>query len=348
MLSRLGLTVMSLLIGAAGGALFALIGIPLPWTLGAIASSAIAAIFGNRWPMPAVMRHLARPVVGVLAGSAFTPAIVGAMLGWWPSLLTVAAYSLAISVAGYLAFTRLMRFDPVTAYFAATPGGLGEFTLLGGMLGGRTHTLVLIHAVRVLTIVFGIPVVLQLAQTPIPAGSGLAAAGSGLAPADWLILAGCAAAGYLVGGIRGFPGGAIVAAMLFSAVLHATGATTAAPPGWLVAFVQILIGCIAGSRFAGITWADARRDATVALGWAALLLGVTVLVAAIATPLLDMPFTTLLLALAPGGVAEMIIISYALQADVAFVAFCQALRIFLVLAFAPLFFNLLAGRRPRA
>jgi hypothetical protein len=31
--------------------------------------------------MPAGMRTSARPVVGVLAGSAFTPAIVGSMLG---------------------------------------------------------------------------------------------------------------------------------------------------------------------------------------------------------------------------------------------------------------------------
>jgi hypothetical protein len=33
---------MALLIGAAGGALFAFIGTPLPWTLGAITTSAIA------------------------------------------------------------------------------------------------------------------------------------------------------------------------------------------------------------------------------------------------------------------------------------------------------------------
>lgn len=36
MLSALGRTAMALLIGATGGALFALAGAPLPWTLGAI------------------------------------------------------------------------------------------------------------------------------------------------------------------------------------------------------------------------------------------------------------------------------------------------------------------------
>ncbi len=345
MLNALGRTAMALLIGATGGALFAVIGAPLPWTLGAITTSALAAILLRRWAMPAGVRTFTKPVVGVLAGSAFTPAIAGSMLGWWPSLLTVAAYSLAISVAGYLVFTRLMRYDPVTAYFASTPGGLGEFSLLGGALGGRVHTLVLIHATRVITIVFGIPILLQAMQPSTVLGAGHAVA-DGHALFDWLVLIGCGLAGHLIGRIPGFPGGSIAAAMLLSALVHATGVTTAAPPVWLVAIAQILIGSVAGSRFGGVTWNDARRDFGVALVWALVLLVATVLVTGIAAPVLGVSYTTMLLALAPGGVAEMIIISYALGADVALVAFCQALRILLVLALAPLFFNLMARRRP--
>ena len=344
MLGVPGRTAMALLIGATGGALFALIGVPLPWTLGAITTSALAAIFLKRWPMPAGVRTFTKPVVGVLAGSAFTPAIAVSMLAWWPSVLTVAAYSLAISVAGYLVFTRVMRYDPVTAFFASTPGGLGEFSLLGGALGGRVHTLVLIHATRVITIVFGVPILLQVSQPgPLP---GAAHVADGHAPIDWLVLIACGFAGHLLGRIPGFPGGSIVGAMLLSALVHATGVTTAAPPVWLMAVAQILIGSVAGSRCAGVTWADARRDLGIAVVWALVLLGVTLAVTSAAAPLLGMSYTTMLLALAPGGVSEMIIVAYALGADVAFVAFCQALRIFLVLALAPVFFDLMARRRP--
>lgn len=340
--SALVRTAMALLIGAAGGALFALLGTPLPWTLGAITTSAIAAIAGNRWPMPGAMREAARPVVGVMAGSAFTPAIAAAMLAWWPSLLTVAAYSLAIGAAGFLLFTRLLRRDPVTAYFASMPGGLGELSLLGASLGGRIHTLVLTHAIRVVTIVFGIPVILQVASAPPPP----AEAATALPPADTLILIAIGLAGYAIGRHTRFPGGSMVAAMLLSALVHGTGLTDAAPPPWLIAFVQVLIGSVAGSRFAGITWADTRVDLAAAFAWAGAMLAATVLFASLAAPLLGMPFATMLLALAPGGVAEMIIVSYALGADVAFVAFSQALRIFLVLALAPIFFDLVSRRRP--
>ena len=344
MLDALGRTAMALLIGATGGALFALIGAPLPWPLGAIATSALAAIFLNRCAMPVGTRSISKLVVGVLAGSAFTPDIAASMLGWWPSVLTVAVYSLAISVAGYLLFSRVMRYDPVTAYFAATPGGLGEFTLLGSALGGQVHTLVLIHAMRVITIVFGIPIMLQISQTPPFLDPGDAAAG-GHGMFDWLVLIGCGLGGHLLGRIPGFPGGSIVGAMLLSAALHATGLTSAAPPMWVVALAQILIGSLAGARFGGVSWSDARRDLGIAVVWALVLLGVTLAMTSVAAPLLGMSYTTMLLALAPGGVSEMIIISYALGADVALVAFCQALRIFLVLALAPLFFNILARRR---
>ena len=190
-----------------------------------------------------------------------------------------------------------------------------------------------------------IPLILQTANAPIPAGAA-ASGHDALAAVDWAILVGIGLAGYVIGRYTRFPGGIMVASMLVSAVVHATGLIGAAPPSWLVAFVQVLIGSVAGARFAGVTWADARRDMTAAMGWAVVMLGSTVVVAATAAPLLGMPFATMLLALAPGGVAEMIIISYALQADVAFVAFCQAMRVFLVLALAPAFFDLVARRRP--
>jgi hypothetical protein len=46
MLSALGRTATALLIGAVGGAVFVLLGLPLPWTLGAITSPWRALGFG--------------------------------------------------------------------------------------------------------------------------------------------------------------------------------------------------------------------------------------------------------------------------------------------------------------
>lgn len=336
----------ALFIGAAGGFVFHAIHAPLPWTLGAIAASAVAAITVNRWPMPAGIRSWARPVVGVLAGSAFTPDVIASMGGWWPALLLVAVYSLAVSAIGYITFTRLLGFDSPTAYFAATPGGLGELTLLGGTLGADSKTLVLIHAVRVVAVVFTIPLMMQLFLSGPVGGLPPQHAEAHHELGEWLVLVGCGVLGFFIARYTRMPGGALVVPMFLSAAAHAAGLTSASPPYWLVAFVQVLIGSIAGSRFAGVTLVELRRSLAIAIAWAAFMVLSAVAAALAGSLMLGMPFSWLLLALAPGGAAEMLVITYALRADVAFVALCQVARVFLVMALAPLFFKYVPSNDP--
>lgn len=340
MLKTLSTASVALIIGLCGGAIFALVGFPLPWTLGSLAAAAIAAIWRNRWPMPAPMRHLARPVVGVLAGSAFTPDVAGQILGWWPAVLTVALYSLATGMAGYFLFTRICRFDSATSYFAAAPGGLGELALLGSELGGNVRTIVLVHSVRIVGVVFAIPLAVQfvLGQEIVRIPLNGAAGSQDLA--DWLVLLATGLVGYVLGRYFRFPGGIMVAAMLCSALVHVFGISDAVPPGWLVIFAQVLIGSIAGARFAGFRWKELRSTVLIALGWSGFLLVSAAGIALLGSWLFTVPMISFLLAVAPGGTAEMIIITYALGAEVAFVSICQVARVFLVLTFAPVFFRL--------
>src|SRR5689334_2189590 len=94
----------ALAIGGAGGALFRLLGLPLPWTLGSLFAAAIVAIAGGPWLVPGPVRDLARPVVGLLAGSAFTPAIVASIGAWWGVVVFVLLYSVATTTLGFLFF----------------------------------------------------------------------------------------------------------------------------------------------------------------------------------------------------------------------------------------------------
>ncbi|MDA1278334.1 MAG: AbrB family transcriptional regulator, partial [Verrucomicrobia bacterium] len=56
-----------------------------------------------------------------------------------------------------------------------------------------------------------------------------------------------------------------------------------------------------------------------------------------------LPFAALLLAFAPGGLAEMSLISLSLGIDAAFVSTHQVVRIFFIVALFPLAFRFLAG-----
>lgn len=326
------------LFGFLGAIIFWTIGIPLPWMLGAMSASAIVAIAGKPWFMPRQARDFARPVIGVLAGSAFTPAIT-AQAGQWASMIVIVVlFSIASTLAGNFFFRRLAGFDRATAYFAATPAGLTEMSLLGDSLGGNVRTLFLVHAVRVITVVSLVPLILGIIKGG-PIGTAPPGAHATMAPEDWLVLIFCGTAGYLVGKYSKIPSGVMIASMIASAILHVTGITQMQPPGWLVVIVQVIIGCVVGSRFAGIVWREAFRTLLIGFIWALLLLGAVILTALAIASISNVGFSGLLLALAPGGMAEMTLITYALGIDVAFVATCQILRNFSTILLAPIIFR---------
>lgn len=329
-------------IAACGGAIFFFLHAPLPWTLGALTAAAIAAAVTGRTLLQPQVRTVVRPVVGVLAGSAFTADVVAAMVQWWSAILLVVAFSLAMLFIGFFYFRRIAGFDAPTAFFASAPGGLGELSLIGGSLGANMRRLVVVHAIRILLVVFTVPFALQLLLgVPIGRTVPTAAAAVALNGFDWAVLAGCAFAGYGLSRIVRFPGGPMVFALIFSVVVHSMGLTAASPPPWLVATVQVVLGAVVGTRFAGIRWSEASHAIGVGTIWGVLMLASAVFAAYVGTLFLDYPFEAMVLAMAPAGMVEMTLITLALGFDVAFVVTCQLCRVLFVLISTPALFGLL-------
>jgi hypothetical protein len=342
MLARILTTVVALAIGAAGGTLFYFLHLPLPWTLGAITTASVVAIAGRPWLLKAPARNFVRPVVGVLAGSAFTAELLARIADWWPAILLLIVYALVMLFVGYVYFRVTARFDSTTAFFASAPGGLGELTLLGSALGGDMRRLVLVHLIRILTVIFAVPVALQLyLGHPIGRTALGASAGAALTLRDWIVLTLCGLVGYAISQRFRFPAGPMMFPLILSMIVHVTGFTQAAPPPWLVAVVQVVLGAVIGARLSGIRWRDTRQVLLVGTGWAAIMLVMAAVAAYFGAWLLDRPFEGVLLALAPGGMVEMSIITYALGIDVAFVVTCQITRILFVLLITPLVFRVI-------
>ena len=334
--------------GAAGGFVFRLLDLPLPWTLGAMTAAGLISLLKPQWTLPPVMRDGARPVIGVMAGSAFTPQLVGDMLGWWPMILLLATYFLLTGLAGQVFFRKFCGFDQTTALLASMPGGLGEMAILGSQLGADTRRLVLVHSIRIILVVSAVPFIVRAIQgigatARMPAIATSPAHGVG----DWLVLIACGVVGYLVGRkLRGF-GGVMLVPLVFSAILHGTGVTTAAPPGWLVAGVQVVIGCLTGGRFAGVKAREAGAAVLQGAVWTLLLLTSAVLLAMLAAPWIGKPGVALFLALTPGGFAEMTTLAFVIGIEVAFVVTCHMFRTFYVLSSAPIINRLMArGKSP--
>lgn len=330
-------------LGAAGGALFVALRLPLPWMLGAMVFTTVAAMAGAPVAVPRGLRQAMLSVLGILLGCAFSPAILERAGGWSASLAAMAGLVAVSTAVGALMLRRCARFDAVTAWFTATPGGLNEMVAVGGAMGGDERAIALSHSLRILVVVLVIPVWFQVFGDYRPGARGpLGPELGALGALDWAVLGACLLAVVPAARAR-LPAAVLLGPMAASALLHVTGVTVVRPPGPLVAVAQVAVGASIGCRFAGVDWAGFRRSALAALALAGLMIGLAVTAAALLSGPVGVPLSALVLALAPGGLAEMSLVALALGVDVAFVSTHHVFRVILIVAAAPLVFA--AARR---
>ena len=339
MSARLPAILLALAIGAAGGALFHWLRLPLAWMIGAMCFTTVAAAAGAPIVMSQRLRAFMVAVLGVMLGSAFTPDLLNALRQWSGSLAALVLYVAAATALTRLYYRKAAGYDPTTAYFAAAPGGLSEMVAVGAALGGDERAISLSHGARVLLIVLAIPFGFQVFAGYQPAGG--AAVATAIAPVDLLILGGCGVLGFVLAWRLRLPAAPLVGPMALSAAAHFAGLTASRPPAELIAVAQVVIGTGVGCRFAGIAVAQILRALALAVGATAILLGMTAGFAAALSGLGGVSAPAVLLAFAPGGLAEMSLIALALGVDVAYVATHHVVRIFLIVALAPLVFKLL-------
>jgi membrane AbrB-like protein len=111
---------------------------------------ALVHLAPGRWPMP--IFAAAYLVMGVQIGGRFHPSTIAAIRG---ILLPVCGTTLILlsgsfALAWFLA--REMKLDPVSAYLAATPGGLDSVAAIATELHGDTAIILTVHLVRLLCV----------------------------------------------------------------------------------------------------------------------------------------------------------------------------------------------------
>ena len=339
-------TVLALTLGIAGGWLAFQLRLPLAWMIGAMSATTVAAALGAPIAMPIAFRHVMVTVLGIMLGSSFSPEMLARLGDWAVSLSALVLYGAAAGGAGLVYFRRVWGYDPVTAYFAAMPGGFSEMILVGTELGGDARIISLTHAARVLLVVLALPFAFQLLIGYEPGARpavGLPLAE--VAHSDLAILVTCGALGLVLARACRLPAAALVGPMILSAAVHLAGWTTAKPPIELVAAAQVVVGTAIGCRFAGVSTALLARAVVAAAGGTVVLLAATIGFALVLAQATGLPAVALMLAFAPGGLAEMSLIAIATGTDAAFVATHHVVRIFLVVVFAPLAFRFMRRRR---
>lgn len=335
-------------IGLVGALIFLYLNAPLPWMLGAMTSSTVAALMGARISAPPVVRTPMVLIVGVMVGATFSPEIIQRFPEWWETIILLLVLSVvlgAVCTAYLLAFSE---FNFPTAYFSAMPGGLIEMITLAEERRGEIRTVALAHSVRILVIVFSVPIIVRLIEhAEMGSGSPLRFSVVDMGPTDILWIFGTGTAGIIVGRLLRMPAAYLLGPLVASALVHAMGLSEFRIPVEFLSVAQLVIGTSVGCRFAGVASSTVFRIIRISFGMTVVLLTVTAMFAWIAAEFTGYGFVPLFLAYAPGGLPEMSLVAISLHIEVAFVAFHHIVRLFMVMGGAPLAFSLVGRRGQR-
>jgi hypothetical protein len=240
---------------------------------------------------------------------------------------------LAILVLGPIFFERLAGFDKPTAFFASVPGGLNDMVAMAEDLGANVRAVTIIQATRIMLIVFAVPFWLKWHDGFDVVGRALTNRVwlSSMGVRDILLLLAVGLVGYFVADRLRVAAAAIVGPMVLSAVVHATGLTTAQIPFEVLTVAQVVLGVVLGAQFRGLTFDEFRATMTWGLAFSMLLVAISALVAMGLARFTAFSPSAILLAFAPGGQGELNLLAYVLSLDVAYVALHHLVRLAIVI-----------------
>jgi membrane AbrB-like protein len=322
-------------IAALGAAMFWVVGLPLPLLLGPMFACLMAALL--KVPLkgvPAVSDAM-RTVLGVAVGASITPDLVDRLGTMAASVAFVPVFVAIIGAVGYPYFRQVCGFDKPTAYFSAMPGGLQDMLVFGIEAGGNARALSLVHATRVLVIVSLMPAILSF-------GWGMsfdAAPGAPLTEVpvgELALMVVCAAVGWIGGQRIGLFGASIIGPLILTAAASLAGLIHVRPPAEAILVAQFFIGLGVGVKYVGVTPDEIRRIVAAALGFCVILALLSVAFAEGVHLATGAPLAEALLAFAPGGQGEMVVLALVSGADMAFVVTHHLVRLLVVILGAPL------------
>ncbi|MAM61592.1 AbrB family transcriptional regulator [Maritimibacter sp. UBA3975] len=326
-------TLLLLICGGAAGFAFAWIGLPLPFMLGSLFVSAIAALsFARRIPenysYPLPFRQLFVGVIGVMIGAQVSPDLLALAPNMAVTIPAILLFVVLAHSGNFLIFRKVGGLDRSTAFFSGSPGGLLEAISFGEESGADIRMLTILQFLRIIVVVVILPLGISIYEgEAVGSAAGLTLSATPATLIDVILVLGASIIGVWLGGKAKLPAAQLAGPLILVGIATAFGLVSLSIPGWLVGFAQVVVGTSLGLRFVGIT----RRMLLGGLGLA-LVSGVFMLALGGAMSLAVARATgfdleTLIISFAPGGVTEMSLIALSLAANPAFVTLHHLVRI---------------------
>lgn len=154
---------MYLLAGLTGGLLALRTGIPAAPLAGALLGAGLVSMSGRldtaQWPLGT--RTLLEIGIGTVIGTSLTSAAVLELRQLWRPALLITVTLVATGLVVGLWSSRLLGVNPIITLLGAAPGGISGMSLVGVEFGVGAAVAAL-HAVRLITVLLVLPVIVRL------------------------------------------------------------------------------------------------------------------------------------------------------------------------------------------
>ncbi|GAB4180501.1 MAG: AbrB family transcriptional regulator [Rhodocyclaceae bacterium] len=334
----------ALAIGLGGGALASLAHVPLPWMVGPMLAMACARLAHLPVSPPRGGRQAGQLAIGVALGLYFTPPVGRELIADGPWMILAGAAAIAIGDAAARVLARLSGIDRATAFFSSVPGGASEMAVLAERFGASVPHVAIAHALRILLVVLIVPG--TLTALGATGDDGYAGSPGGPSLSGLAALAGLAAFGGWSLRRTGIPNAWMLGPLAVTIALTLAEIHLSSAPRWFTGLGQMLIGISLGSRFDPDFLRAAPRYGLALLASVALGLSLSALAGLGIAWLARLRPAALVLAAAPGGIAEMCITAQVLKLGVPLVTAFHVTRFVMVITLTGPLYRL-SLRRPR-
>jgi membrane AbrB-like protein len=334
-----------LLLAVAAGFICAWLHTPLPWMIGPLFAVAGARLSGVHVTALPGGRYVGQWIIGSALGLYFTPIVVKQVLAFAPWMVVAGVYALMSGAICGLALARMANVDRRTAFFASVPGGATEMSILAERFGARTDLVAVAQSLRILIVVSVIPFLFAWIDVH---GSDPYVQGTRVF--SWTGLAELMALTSLGGAALHrfrFPNGWVIGALFVALPLTAQEIEFSSFPSWLSNVGQLLIGCSLATRFQQDFLSRAPRFLAAVFVTVMLAIALSAGFGLLLGWLMPAPAPTMVLAMAPGGIAEMAITAKVLQLGVPIVTAFHVARMVLLVSTTGLLYQFVRSVRSR-
>lgn len=331
--------IFSIFIATIGAVCFMYLYLPLPWLLGSIVATFLATRFkGAPLEKSNSLLIVARVTIGIILGSSFTPELLHQIKEYIFSLLFVIPYVFMTAFVGMWYYVKVLKFDKITAYFSAMPGGLVEMVIIGKEMGADASKITLVQSMRLVFIIFALPFLIEwISHTSLGDLKPITTPFMQISIKDAFLMVAIACIGAFVGVKLKIYAAYLLGPMLVAIIAYSFGIIEQRPPDEFLKAMQVIIGINIGIVFKGVSTKTVLQTLYHSLGFLLILVIVSAIVVLIVHFTFDFSLTSVILAFSPGGQVNISLIAIILAANIPYIALHHLFRLILVVGAAGYF-----------